>query len=112
MTEVTQAERDYVAGMSRATAALDHVGTDYEEGRADEYARRVIDYIRNNPLPDAQPDAVAQLVEAAREAREALHFHYTEWDGEPEDAVPLQLARGKLDAALANLAAAQQEGNG
>jgi len=41
------------------------------------------------------------LVKALEEARAALHFHYVEWDGEPEDAVPLQLARAKCDAALA-----------
>ena len=40
------------------------------------------------------------LAGAVTEAREALHFHYVEWDGEPEDAVPLQLARSKCDAAL------------
>lgn len=44
--------------------------------------------------------ALPELIEALQEAREALHFHYTEWDGEPEDAVPLQLARAKCDAAL------------
>ena len=41
--------------------------------------------------------------DALAEAREALHFHYVEWDGEPEDAVPLQLARSKCDAAKAKL---------
>lgn len=41
------------------------------------------------------------LVRALEEARAALHFRYVEWDGEPEDAVPLQLARAKCDAALA-----------
>lgn len=41
------------------------------------------------------------LVEALEEARAALHHHYVDWDGEPEDAVPLQLARAKCDAALA-----------
>lgn len=42
-----------------------------------------------------------ELVESLKEARAALHFHYVEWDGEPEDAVPLQLARAKCDAAIA-----------
>ena len=42
-------------------------------------------------------------MEAVQAARDALHFHYVEWDGEPEDAVPLQLARSKCDAALARV---------
>lgn len=42
-----------------------------------------------------------RLREALTEARAALHQHYVDWDGEPEDAVPLQLARAKCDAALA-----------
>ena len=41
-----------------------------------------------------------ELLEALKAARAALHFHYVEWDGEPEDAVPLQLARTKCDAAI------------
>ena len=41
-----------------------------------------------------------KLAEALREARAALHQHYVDWDGEPEDAVPLQLARAKCDQAL------------
>ena len=40
-------------------------------------------------------------------ARAALHHHYVEWDGEPEDAVPLQEARSECDRVLAAL---QQEG--
>ena len=51
----------------------------------------------NARLIAAAPDLLAAL----REAREALHFHYVEWDGEPEDAVPLQLARSRCDAAIA-----------
>ena len=43
----------------------------------------------------------AALLEAVKNAREALHQHYVDWDGEPEDAVPLQLARTKCDAAIA-----------
>lgn len=52
---------------------------------------------------------VPAMVRALREAREALHFHYVEWDGEPEDAVPLQEARGKIDAILARLDGARRE---
>lgn len=55
--------------------------------------------------PDG-PDAVAvidELVEALEAAREALHRHYVDWDGEPEDAIPLQLARAKCDAVLAKV---------
>jgi hypothetical protein len=42
----------------------------------------------------------AQLRAALREARDALHQHYVNWDGEPEDAFQLQLARAKCNAAL------------
>lgn len=42
-----------------------------------------------------------ELVEALKEARAALHQHYVDWDGEPEDAVPLQLARSRCDEAIA-----------
>ena len=42
-------------------------------------------------------------MEAVQAARDALHFHYVEWDGEPEDAVPLQLARSKCDATIARV---------
>lgn len=51
----------------------------------------------NARLITAAPD----LLEALVEARAALHQHYIDWDGEPEDAVPLQLARSKCDAAIA-----------
>jgi len=51
----------------------------------------------------AAEEAKAELVEAVQAARDALHFHYVEWDGEPEDAVPLQLARSKCDATLARV---------
>lgn len=44
---------------------------------------------------------VEELLSALTEARAALHQHYVDWDGEPEDAVPLQLARAKCDAAIA-----------
>ena len=47
----------------------------------------------------AAPDLLAALIEA----RDALHQHYVDWDGEPEDAVPLQIARAKCDAAIARV---------
>lgn len=46
---------------------------------------------------------VLEAREALREAREALHQHYVDWDGEPEDAAPLQIAREKCSATLAKL---------
>lgn len=61
-------------------------------------ADRVATAIR--AIPVAEP-LTSKLVEALREARGALHHHFVEWDGEPEDAVPLQLARSQCDAALA-----------
>lgn len=47
--------------------------------------------------------AAPELFEALAEAKAALHQHYVDWDGEPEDAVPLQLARDKAGAALAKV---------
>lgn len=61
-------------------------------------AKRELESLYAHPAQPA-PDT-AKLIEALREAREALHFHYVEWDGEPEDAVPLQLARDRIDAIL------------
>lgn len=42
-----------------------------------------------------------EMILAVEDARAALHNHYVDWDGEPEDAVPLQLARSRCDAVLA-----------
>ena len=53
--------------------------------------------LANLKLAAAAPELLAALIEA----RAALHQHYVDWDGEPEDAVPLQLARSKCDAAIA-----------
>lgn len=57
---------------------------------------------------DTECDANARLIAAApsilaalEEARAALHQHYVDWDGEPEDAIPLLLARDKCDDAIA-----------
>lgn len=44
-----------------------------------------------------------RAIEALEKARAALHQHYVDWDGEPEDAVPLQLARSECDQALASI---------
>ena len=54
----------------------------------------------NARLIAAAPDLLAALIEA----RDALHQHYVDWDGEPEDAVSLQLARSKCDDAIARVA--------
>lgn len=51
--------------------------------------------------------AAPELLEALREARDALHQHYVDWDGEPEDAVPLQLARTKCESAIAKATAGE-----
>lgn len=56
-----------------------------------------VECIANARLIAAAPD----MLTALKEARAALHKHYVDWDGEPEDAVPLQLARAKCDAAIA-----------
>lgn len=52
-------------------------------------------------IPTEQASLVSTLVDALKEARAALHYHYLEWDGEPEDAIPLQQARAECDRALA-----------
>lgn len=44
--------------------------------------------------------AAPDLLEALEAARTAIHQAYVDWDGEPEDVVPLQLARAKCDAAI------------
>jgi hypothetical protein len=49
---------------------------------------------------DYQASILLAMKEALVDARAALHQHYVDWDGEPEDAVPLQLARAKIDATL------------
>lgn len=67
-------------------------------------------YVAKTQGPDSDANAAFiiracnshyDLIEALREARAALHQHYVDWDGEPEDAVPLQDARAKCDAAIA-----------
>jgi len=68
------------------------------EYRAEHEARR----------PTPQPPVVSEVtvafcMAALTEARAALHQHYVDWDGEPEDAIPLQEARAQCDAALAHL---------
>jgi hypothetical protein len=54
----------------------------------------------------AKDAEIAAAVKAVKSARNALHEHYTNWDGEPEDAVPLQNARSKCDTFLARQALA------
>lgn len=56
--------------------------------------------------------AAPDLLEALKQAREVLHQHYVDWDGEPEDAVPLQLARAKCDAAIARATGDRPEKGG
>jgi len=46
-------------------------------------------------------ELIEVFLEALQGARAALHEHFVAWDGEPEDAVLLQLARSKCDAAIA-----------
>lgn len=52
--------------------------------------------LANARLIAAAPD----LLEALIVARTAINQAYVDWDGEPEDVVPLQLARAKCDAAI------------
>ena len=65
---------------------------------------KVIGYRRKPTEQTAySPELVERIISALRGAREALHFHYVEWDGEPEDAVPLQFQRSRIDAILSEL---------
>ncbi|WP_313014578.1 hypothetical protein [Brevundimonas sp.] len=73
------------ADLSKIVALIFRPNTD-QEGERHANARLIA----------AAPDLLAALIEA----RDALHQHYVDWDGEPEDAVPLQLARSKCDAAI------------
>lgn len=61
-------------------------------------------------LTHPAPDALRGAVEALKRARWALYSHYVEWDGEPEDAGPLQSAVTDCDQALAALQAEQKGG--
>jgi hypothetical protein len=55
--------------------------------------------------PRQLADQRAELLAAVKSARDALHQHYVDWEGEPEDAVQLQLARSNCDAAIARATA-------
>jgi len=50
------------------------------------------------------------MLEALIEVRAVLHQHYVDWDGEPEDAVPLQTARAQCDAVIAKALRARLSG--
>lgn len=53
------------------------------------------------------PDALRVAVEALEKARDALHKHYVDWGGDPEDAVALGQAWAETEQALAALQAEQ-----
>ena len=56
--------------------------------------------------------AAPDLLEALIVARTAINQAYVDWDGEPEDVVPLQLARAKCDAAIARATGDRPEKGG
>jgi hypothetical protein len=70
--------------------------------QATDQARSYLYNTRATP-PSADADKLVIAREALEAARAALHDHYVNWDGEPEDAAPLQLARDECDQALARL---------
>lgn len=90
MVEVTRLDRDAAEAWRR----------DY--GRKASYQDLLQAFARHRIAAEnaALERAAKVAIEALTKAREALHFHYVEWDGEPEDAVPLQLARSKCDEAI------------
>lgn len=70
-----------------------------------------IDYLRKSrdghaATAHAEFGKRVMATDALISAREALHQHYVDWDGEPEDAVPLQEARAECDRVLDILLAA------
>lgn len=71
-----------------------------EFGRKENFVKN---WNRRITPPSADADKLLIAREALERARAALHDHYVEWDGEPEDAVPLQLARLECDQALDRL---------
>lgn len=100
MVEVTQEDREAAEAWKWVlwNREEDDPGKAMEKN-VDELAQ---DFARHRIAAEnaAMERAAEVAIEALTEAREALHFHYVEWDGEPEDAVPLQLARSKCDEAI------------
>lgn len=92
------------------TAASAQAAIDAEKAKVAELEAR-IEYLRGSRdghAAQAHAEFVKRTMatDALISARAALHHHYVEWDGEPEDAVPLQEARSECDRVLAAL---QQE---
>ena len=65
--------------------------------------RFLVEERQRHEWSDTQQARLDRAIEALEKARAALHQHYVDWDGEPEDAVPLQLARSECDQALASI---------
>lgn len=69
--------------------------------------RKLILSLLRPAAPDAGGIATQAKIDIARDAlttaRQALHQHFVDWDGEPEDALLLQEARSECDLALAAL---------
>lgn len=101
--KVTQADREAAASLwiyvdgDIPTPAIMNEAERYRQGVYD-HTPAVQSFAHHRI--EATRAAAPELLEALKAARAALHFHYVEWDGEPEDAVPLQLARAKCDAAI------------
>ncbi len=87
----TSAARRHIKEIAALEYALSHQATTDLRAKADALAR-------DAGLSEGMAIGLLAALEAAREA---LHSHYVDWDGEPEDAVPLQEARANADAALA-----------
>lgn len=91
MVEVTQEDRKAAASVAVLVEMRELILAGKADHHAEPWAAHRI---------AALEEAAKVAIEALTEAREALHFHYVEWDGDPEDAVPLQLARSRCDAAI------------
>ncbi|MBO9580344.1 MAG: hypothetical protein J7498_05585 [Sphingobium sp.] len=110
--EITQADREAAANLlieKSRNCIIECKSAEIRRGDNDSHywVQAFARHRLSTPAP-----GIEVLVEALAEAREALHQHYVDWDGEPEDAVPLQLARSKCDAALATFSAMKGKGNG
>ncbi|MBU2233141.1 MAG: Lar family restriction alleviation protein [Alphaproteobacteria bacterium] len=101
----------YLPTPSKATEAWNRrVTAASAQARIGELEAR-IEYLRGSrdghaAQAHAEFEKRVMATDALISAREALHQHYVDWDGEPEDAVPLQEARAECDRVLAAL---QQE---
>ena len=88
-------------------AVFHHGGCEENQAECDAAIELTAEIVNALPALLLELETSRKLLKEAEEvvgdARGALHQHYVDWDGEPEDAVPLQLARSRCDAFLQKL---------